>query len=125
MFELVSKGDFKNLKQFMDRFLKGDIYTQLNKYGQQGVEALRSTTPVDSGLTSNSWTYEIEKSGQKTSIAWYNSNVNRGVNIAIILQFGHGTGTGGYVAGRDYINPAIQPTMDQIANNVWEAVKNA
>lgn len=105
--------------------LKGDIYDQLNKYGQDGVNALATHTPKDSGLTSTSWGYRVDHGRSETRIEWYNTNVNKGVNIAIILQFGHGTGTGGYVQGRDYINPAVQPTMDAIARNVWEAVKNA
>lgn len=125
MFELVSKGSFKNLKNFLKSASKGDIYSELHQYGQQGVTALEFTTPIDSGLTARSWYYEIDRTKDQTTISWHNSNENRGVNIAIILQFGHGTGTGGYVYGRDYINPAVEPVMEKIAQNVWEAVKNA
>lgn len=125
MFRLEQKGSFKNLEKFLSTMEKGDIYSELNRYGQQGVQALQMTTPVDSGTTSRSWTYQVEIGSDSTTVAWYNSNINKGVNIAIILQFGHGTGTGGYVMGRDYINPAVSPVMDQIAKNVWAAVKNA
>lgn len=94
----------------------------LDKYGKQGVSALSSATPVDSGLTANSWTYEIENKGDQVTIFWGNTNVNKGVNIAVILQYGHGTRNGGYVAGRDYINPAIRPVFDAIANEAWKEV---
>lgn len=87
-----------------------------------GVNALSNATPVESALTASSWYYEVESRRGYHSIRWYNSNVNQGVPIAIILQYGHGTGTGGYVRGRDYINPAIRPVFDQIANEVWKEV---
>lgn len=94
----------------------------LDKYGKQGVSALSSATPVDSGLTANSWRYEIETKGDQTTIYWSNSNINKGVNIAVILQYGHGTRNGGYVVGRDYINPAMRPIFDSIANEAWKEV---
>lgn len=97
----------------------------LQKYGQQGVAALSAATPVESGTTANSWSYEIKTSGQSATIYWSNSNVNKGVNIAVILQFGHGTGTGGYVQGRDYINPAMRPIFDKIAEEAWMEVVKA
>lgn len=125
MFSIRTTGDFTNLKRFLKSATKGDIYDQLNKYGQQGVDALAQHTPKDSGVTAASWGYQIDRGKHQTRIIWNNTNINKGVNIAIILQFGHGTGTGGYVQGRDYINPAVQPTMDIIARNVWEAVKKA
>ena len=87
--------------------------------------ALQAHTPVDSGITANSWSYEIKDDGTNLQIIWTNDNVNDGVNIAIILQYGHGTGTGGYVVGRDYINPAMQPTFDKISDRVWKAVTSA
>lgn len=124
MFQLISRGSFKNLERFIKRAMKKDIYAQLDAYAQAGVDALRSATPVDSGITSASWSYEIDDSRGRYTIAWKNSNINKGVPIAIILQFGHGTGTGGYVAGRDYINPAIKPTFDKISEKVWQAVKD-
>lgn len=125
MISFVSRGSFKNLERFLKTMRKREIYDQLDMYAQQGVNALKGATPVDSGLTASAWTYEIEDSRRSYTIKWLNSNVNKGVNIAIILQFGHGTGTGGYVAGRDYINPAIWPTFNQISDKVWKAVQSA
>ena len=116
------KGDFSNLTRFLERAKEvvhmGDLY----KYGRAGVEALASATPVDSGETANSWYYEITNSNGSAKITFNNSNIQNGVPIAIILQYGHGTGTGGWVEGRDYINPAIQPIFDEIANNAWREV---
>ena len=94
----------------------------LEKYGQEGVAALESATPRDTGLTASSWYYEIERVDGQTSITFYNSNIQNGIPIAIILQHGHATGTGGWVQGRDYINPAIQPIFDKIAQKAWEEV---
>lgn len=125
MLYLVSKGRFRNLERFVKRMEKNDIFNELEKYGREGVSALRTMTPVDTGITASSWSYTVAVGRDNTRIIWNNSNINKGVNIAIILQFGHGTGTGGYVQGRDYINPAVQPTMDRIARNVWEAVKRS
>lgn len=90
--------------------------------GRRGVEALSAATPVDTGATSQSWRYEINLDRTRTTLTWLNTNTVNGVNIAIILQYGHGTGTGGYVAGKDYINPAIKPIFDDIANSVWKEV---
>ena len=125
MFSFHHKGSFKNLDRFLLRVLKGDIYAELEMYAQEGVYALQSLTPRDSGLTANSWDYEIDRGGGNYPISWNNTNVNNGVNIAVILQYGHGTGTGGYVAGYDYINPALKPIFDAIAEKVWRAVRNA
>lgn len=97
----------------------------LERYAQEGVSALSSATPVDSGATANAWSYEIESKGDTHTIYWTNGNINKGVNIAVILQYGHGTGTGGYVAGRDYINPAMRPIFDRIAEEAWKEVVNA
>ena len=94
----------------------------LDKYGRVGVDALSSATPSDSGLTASSWSYEIEHSSSSAVIKFTNSNINKGVPIAIILQYGHGTGTGGWVQGRDYINPAIQPIFDKIVQDAWKEV---
>ena len=118
-------GSFKNLKAFLKRMTLGENFRALDAYAQEGVAALQAHTPVDSGITANSWDYEIIDDGVDLQIIWSNYNVNKGVNIAIILQYGHGTGTGGYVAGRDYINPAIQPTFDKISDRVWKAVTSA
>ena len=94
----------------------------LDKYGRAGVSALSSATPSESGKTANSWTYEIQNGGGGSRITFSNTNINNGVNIAIILQYGHGTGTGGWVEGRDYINPAMRPVFDNIADSVWKEI---
>lgn len=115
-------GDFNNTERWFKRMLKGDVFRVLDKYGQRGVEALSAATPIQTGRTASSWSYETTKSSGGYKIEWTNSNVNNGVPIAIILQTGHGTGTGGYVSGRDYINPAIRPIFDEIANAAWKEV---
>lgn len=97
----------------------------LERYAQMGVSALASATPVDSGQTASCWGYEIEMSGEDATIYWTNTNQNKGVYIAVILQYGHGTGTGGYVQGIDYINPAIRPVFDKIAEEAWREVTSA
>lgn len=115
-------GDFANLTKFLEEASKSFDSRILDKYGQAGVDALSSATPVDSGKTANSWYYKIENRKGSTAIVFCNSNIQNGVPIAIILQYGHGTGTGGWVEGRDYINPAIQPIFDEIANRAWKEV---
>lgn len=122
MFTITHKGDFSKTEAFLKKAKKADFYKNLEKYAQVGVEALRESTPIDSGITAESWGYEIINSGGSTGIIWTNSNTNKGENIAILLQYGHGTGTGGYVHGRDYINPAMQPVFDKIAEDVWKEV---
>lgn len=117
------KGDFSRTTRFFEKAKEIVHLGNLDKYGRAGVAALASATPVDSGKTASSWYYEIKNQNGVASISFLNSNVNQGVPIAIILQYGHGTGTGGWVEGRDYINPAIQPIFDQIANQAWEEVK--
>jgi len=104
---------------------KGDIFDALDQYAREGVAALANATPIDSGLTAASWDYEITRSGRSYSIIWTNSNTVDDLPIAIMLQYGHGTGTGGYVQGQDYINPAMKPIFDQIAAKVWKAVTSA
>ena len=116
------KGDFSNLTRFLERAKEAVHMGDLDKYGRAGVEALANATPIDSGETANSWYYEITNSNGSAKITFNNSNIQNGVPIAIILQYGHGTGTGGWVEGRDYINPAIQPIFDEIANNAWREV---
>lgn len=116
------KGDFSNLTRFLERAKEVVHIGDLDKYGRAGVEALASATPVDSGKTASSWYYEVTNSNGSARITFNNSNIQNGVPIAIILQYGHGTGTGGWVEGRDYINPAIQPIFDEIANNAWREV---
>ncbi len=115
-------GDFNKTNSFFKRMSNKSYMKALDKYGHLGVSALSSATPVDSGETARAWSYEIHKSGGVWKIVWSNSHINKGVNIALILQLGHGTGTGGYIVGRDYINPAIRPIFDGMANNIWEEV---
>ena len=116
------KGDFSKLTRYLERAKEVVRLGDLDKYGREGVAALASATPVDSGLTASSWEYEITITGNRASISFYNTNVQNGIPIAIILQYGHGTRNGGWVVGRDYINPAIQPIFDKIANNAWGEV---
>lgn len=123
MISFRQKGDFSNLSKFLERAKEAIHIGDLDRYGRAGVDALASATPVDSGLTASSWYYEIERKNGSVTISFRNSNIQNGVPIAIILQYGHGTGTGGWVEGRDYINPAIQPIFDQIVNDAWEEVK--
>ena len=118
-----TKGTWGNSRKGLTRLVKGDIYRDLAKYGQKGVNALRDATPRESGETANSWDYVIEKKRGGYTITWVNRHENDGVQIAILIQYGHGTGTGGYVQGRDYINPAVQPIFDQIADDVWRRVR--
>ena len=122
MITFRQKGDFSKLTRFLERAKESIKLGDLDKYGRDGVAALSSATPVDTGLTANSWFYEIEHSSGSDKIVFNNSNIQNGVPIAIILQYGHGTGTGGWVQGRDYINPAIQPIFDQMTKEVWKEV---
>lgn len=122
MITVKMKGDFRKVDNYFEKLLNAVKLGILDKYGRLGVQALSSATPVRSGKTASSWSYEISHEGSGGSIQFLNSNLNKGVNIAIILQEGHGTGTGGYVAGRDYINPALQPVFDQLADELWKEV---
>lgn len=122
MIRFRHKGDFSKLTRYLEQAKEGVHLGTLDKYGRAGVAALASATPVDTGLTANSWYYEIERGRNSISIRFNNSNIQNGVPIAIILYYGHGTGTGGWVQGRDYIKPAIRPIFDKIANEAWEEV---
>ena len=122
MITFRQKGDFSKLTRFLERAKEAVHLGDLDKYGRQGVAALSSATPVDSGLTAESWYYEIENKNGSATIKFNNSNIQNGVPIAIILQYGHGIRNGGWVEGRDYINPAIQPIFDEIANEAWREV---
>ena len=116
------KGDFSKTTKFLTKLKQNVDISTFEKYGKKGVAALASATPVDSGLTANSWYYKIEKTNDSISLLFCNSNIQNGVPIAVILQYGHGTRNGGWVQGRDYINPAIQPLFDKIAENAWKEV---
>lgn len=122
MIKVRHKGDFSKLTKYLVKVNGAVKNADLDKFGKAGVAALASATPVDSGLTANCWYYEIERNNQGATISFHNSNIQNGVPIAIILQYGHGTGTGGWVEGRDYINPAIQPIFDELANEAWREV---
>ena len=122
---ITSKGSFRNTRSFLNRLSRGDIYRILDSYGHRGTSALAAATPVESGETAAGWSHEVQRSAGSYAIVWSNSHVDDGQQIAVLLQYGHGTGTGGYVQGRDYINPAIQPIFDEIANSVWKEVTRA
>ena len=122
MITFRQKGDFSKLTRFLERAKEVVRVGDLDKYGREGVAALASATPVDTGLTANSWRYEIEQKKGSISISFHNTNIQNGVPIAVILQYGHATRNGGWVQGRDYINPAIQPIFDKIANEAWRGV---
>lgn len=122
MISFRQKGDFSKLNRYFEKVREAAKIGILDKYGRAGVEALASATPTKTGKTAASWSYEIKRNKGSVALEFYNSNVNRGVPIAIILQYGHGTGTGGWVEGIDYINPAIQPLFKQLAEDAWKEV---
>lgn len=121
---LEASGSYSSTTTWLQRIGRMSIESQLARYGAKGVRALASSTPVETGKTASSWSYSVTRKGDTWILSWENTNVVRGVPIAIILQYGHVTGTGGWVQGRDYINPAIKPLMDEIAEGVWRTVKN-
>ena len=120
MISLTSKGDFRKTEKFMKNARNKKLMSILKQYGEEGVAALMVATPLDTGRTASSWRYEIKVENNCIRLVFHNDNIQNGVPIAIILQDGHGTGTGGWVEGRDYINPAIQPVFDKIANSAWK-----
>lgn len=122
MITIRQKGDFSKTEKFLRHAKDFQVMNILNKYGARGVELLSAATPVRSGTTASSWSYEIGGSSGEYTIYYLNSNENKGVNIALILQYGHGTRQGGYVQGRDYINPALQTAFEEMANEAWKEV---
>lgn len=122
--EVDSIGEFKDTQKWLKEMSNKSYIKQLDQYGRRGVDVLSAATPSDTGTTAVSWSYDIQETSSGVTINWYNSNINDGVNIAIIIQYGHGTGTGGYVQGRDYINPALQPLFDQMSEAVRRVVAN-
>ena len=122
MIRFKHKGDFSNLTLYLEKVKRVVKIGDLKKYGERGVAALSSATPVDTGLTAKSWYYKIENDNGKVKISFNNSNIQNGVPIAVILQYGHGTRNGGWIEGRDYINPAIQPIFDDITKDAWREV---
>jgi hypothetical protein len=125
LFSFQLSGSTKNTESFLHKLAKLDISSVMESCGRLGVNALAHATPVDSGLASQSWDYEVSSSGGQVQITWTNSDDENGFPVAIMLQYGYGTGTGGYVQGQDYINPAMKPVFDQIADKVWKAVTSA
>jgi hypothetical protein len=119
---ITCSGDLSKTMKFLNRLQNKEYLNILSEYGKRGVDALRVATPKDSGKTADSWYYEITQDRNQTTIEWCNSNMNKGVSIALILQYGHGTGTGGYVQGTDYINPAMKAIFDDLANECWKEV---
>ena len=122
MVRIRQKGNFNATTRYLERAKKGIRLSSLDRFGREGVSALASATPVESGETANSWHYKVESQNGVVKIVFYNSHVVNGVPIAIVIQYGHGTRNGGYVQGRDYINPAIQPVFDQLAEHAWKEV---
>lgn len=116
------KGNFEKTTKFLQRAKKREFYKNLEQYGERGVEALRTATPIDTGETSRSWHYRIENTRDSVAIVWYNTNVNQGVNIALMIQYGHGTPSGKYIRGKNYIKPAIRPIFQDIEDGVWKEV---
>lgn len=125
MITIKKKGDFKKANSYMEKLLEIVHLGILDKYGKKGVEALRAATPKDTGKTADSWSYEITHSKTKASIVWSNSNVNDGCNIAVLIQYGHGTGTGAYIQGTDYVNPTMKDIFNDMAEELWKEIKNA
>lgn len=121
----TNKGSWEKTDAFLKRITNRNIYDSIDRQARMGVAALASATPAESGLSSQSWDYEVKHNKGSVTITWTNSNIVGGVPVVILLQYGHGTGTGGYVQGRDFINPALRPIFDQIADNVWKAVTSA
>lgn len=122
MISITQKGSFKNTEVYLSKLKANQAFAVLSKYGSMGVSALSSATPADTGLTGQSWYFEIVQRKGYYSIRWHNSNVQDGKPIAVLIQYGHGTKNGGYVQGRDYIMPAIRPIFDQMANDLWREV---
>ena len=125
MITVESKGDFKNTDAFLKKMTNHDLFIALHYYGAEGVRALANATPIDTGETAASWTYEVKRDSRSISLIWSNTNVVNGRPIAILIQYGHGTGTGGYVEGRDYINPVMRPIFDRLASDLWKEVTSA
>lgn len=122
MIGIRHKGDFSKTTNMLKSMKQWNFVTLLEKYGREGVAALASATPVNTGLTAKSWDYRIEQKKDSVALIFTNSNIQNGIPIAVILQYGHGTRNGGWVEGRDYINPAIQPIFDNIVKQAWGEV---
>ena len=122
---ISNSGSFNKTDKFLKKMSENSVYSALQKYGEIGVAELAAATPIDSGRTSSAWDYRVIIDRTNARVQWYNNNENQGFSVAIGLQYGHGTGTGGYVIGRDYINPTMRPIFDKIADQVWNEIVNA
>lgn len=122
---LESRGSFRKTDNFLQTMKRKDIYKSLEHYGRMGTNGLQAATPVETGITANAWYHKVSRSGKYYSITWYNYHVDSGIPIVILLQYGHATKNGGFVQGRDFINPVIVPLFNQISNEVWKAVQKA
>ena len=120
MIKFTQKGDFSKLTKYLQKHSNSHFLKKLEQYGQIGIDALREATPKDTGLTANSWLCDVHVQTNRVELDWYNTNYNNGVPIAVILQYGHGTGTGGWVEGTDYINPAMKPIFEKISEDLWK-----
>lgn len=125
MISITTSGSFDRTRKYLERLARGDFYRGLERYAQQGASALAGATPTDTGLAAGSWNYKIKISRSGCSITWTNTDVESGFPVSIMLQYGYSTGTGGYVQGRDYINPAMKPVFDQIEEAVRKAVTSS
>jgi hypothetical protein len=124
MITITQKGSFKNTERYLSKLKSAQVFAILSKYGSLGQNALSNATPADTGLAASSWSYSIVQRPGYYSIRWHNSDTENGFPVAVMIQYGHGTGTGGYVQGRDYINPAVRPIFDQMVNEVWKEVSS-
>lgn len=123
MIGIESKGDFKKTRDFLTKMLGQDIFSDLDRYGQMGVDALATATPIDTGLAAHSWIYRLTEDSHGPRISWHNTDIENDIPVVILIQYDHGTGTGGFVQGRDFINPAIQPIFDYIVDDLQRKVK--
>lgn len=122
--QITSKGDFSKTTKFLEKIRRNEVFENLDRYGEMGVAALSQATPKETGESATSWKFRTVKTRNSVEIHWYNTHVNdHGTPIAVLVQYGHGTGTGGYVQGRDFINPAMRPLFDRFVNEIWEKVK--
>lgn len=119
------KGDFSKFNAYIDKTRKIFKFGEIEKYAKEGINALKDATPVDSGLTKDSWYYKIERKKDMVTISYLNTNIQNGIPIAIILQYGHATRNGGWVEGIDYINPSLKPIFEKIANDAWKEARRA
>lgn len=122
LIKVRKRGNFRKTNKFLNALIKEEYLDCLDKYGKQGVEALKQATPRDTGKTADSWSYEILRKGDSVALTWNNSNISDGCNVAVLLQYGHGTKTGGYVKGINYIDPALKPIFEEIAKYAWKEV---